>query len=314
MSTLEATTLQGMWAALPVPWTHADQIDDGALRENVRRACAAGVSGVYTHGTTGEFYAQTPDEWQQVATATLEETKPFHTPVQIGCTALWTAEAIRRVTFAQRAGADAVQLAFPFWMQVTDHQAVRFLTDVASAAPGMPIVLYNTDRAKKPLTLELLARILDAGVPLIGCKGVRGSGELAALHAAAPHVQFFVGENRLAEWWPHGARGSYSSFVNACPALMLRYFGLCRSGDPEAGVIAARLHRMLEEYVVPRLALGLFDTALDRVIAASTGFLTGDLLLSRPPYDSASRADVDALRSWCAQHMPEFIREVRPAS
>ena len=56
--------------------------------------CAgAGAHGVYTHGTTGEFYAQTPEEWRQVARVTVEECRPFGTPTQVGCTALWTAKS-----------------------------------------------------------------------------------------------------------------------------------------------------------------------------------------------------------------------------
>lgn len=70
---LTSDTLKGMWAGMPVPWTAQDQVDEEALRENVRRMCRAGAHGVYTHGTTGEFYAQTPEEWRQVARVTVEE-------------------------------------------------------------------------------------------------------------------------------------------------------------------------------------------------------------------------------------------------
>jgi 4-hydroxy-tetrahydrodipicolinate synthase len=61
---LTTETLKGFWGGLPVPWTERDEIDEESLRENVRRTCEAGAHGVYTHGTTGEFYAQTLDEWK----------------------------------------------------------------------------------------------------------------------------------------------------------------------------------------------------------------------------------------------------------
>ena len=231
---LASETLKGMWAGLPVPWDTRDQLDESALRENVRRVCRAGVHGVYTHGTTGEFYAQTAEEWARVVDATVAECKPFGIPTQIGCTALWTAEVIRRVAYAQQAGADGVQIAFPFWMQLTDAQAVKFLQDVSSAVPGMPLTIYNTERAKKPLTADLLKRITDAGIPLIGCKGVGSLEELQALFEAGPRVKFFVGECHLATYWKCGARGVYSSFVYACPRFMLRYFQLCEVGNAEA--------------------------------------------------------------------------------
>ncbi|MGH9397501.1 MAG: dihydrodipicolinate synthase family protein [Terriglobia bacterium] len=302
--------LEGMWAGLPVPWTARDEIDEVALRENVRRTCRAGVHGVYTHGSTGEFYAQTPEEWRRVVSATIEEAGPFRTPVQAGCTSLWTQEVIRRAAYAQEAGAGADQIAFPFWLALTDDQALRFLQDVTTAVPGIPVIIYNTERSKKPLTVGLLKRIMDSAIPVIGCKGARGKDELKALHDAAPHVRFFVSEAELAEQWEFGARGCYSSFVYACPRLMLRYFEMCKQMNPDAKQMARGLRRMVVEYVIPRLEKGMYDTAFDRTFATATGFLTGSLLSSRDPYDSPTQRDVQEFRDYCARFLPEFIREV----
>lgn len=310
MPYLSFSTLKGMWAGLPVPWTSRDKIDEAALRENVRRTCRAGAHGVYTHGTTGEFYAQTLAEWKQVVIATIEEARAFQTPIQIGCTSLSTRDVIRRVAFAQESGANAVQVAFPFWLPLTDAQALRFLTEVTKAIPGIPLVLYNTERSRKPLTVDLLKRILDAAVPLIGCKGARTRKELRLFHQVAPRVKFFVGEASLARWWQDGARGSYSSLIYACPRLMVRYYKMCKQNGREAKVVERKLKRLATEYVLPRLARGMYDTAFDRTFATATGFLAGNLLFSRAPYDSATAADVQEFREWCARRFPEFLQEV----
>lgn len=308
-SNLTARNLAGMWAGLPVPWTPEDEIDEPALRENVRRMCRAGAHGVYTHGTTGEFYAQSCEEWKRVAAATLEEARAFGTPVQIGCTSLFTRDAVFRMAYAQKEGASAVQIAFPFWLEVSDSQAIRFLTEISHAVPGMPLVIYNTRRSRKTLTPPLLSRILDAGIEVIGCKGVRGADDLRNLHEAAPHVRFFVAESQLAGWWKHGARGCYSSLIYACPRLMLRYYNLCKKGDPAAVQIAGKLQQLTGEFVTPRLKQGMYDTAFDRTFATATGFLSGALLFSRGPYDSATTEDVRQFRDWCAQTFPEFLQD-----
>lgn len=310
MSFLTTSALEGIWAGLPVPWTESNEIDESALRENVRRVCRAGAHGVYTHGTTGEFYAQTPEEWRRVVIATIEEAKPYGTPVQIGCTSLWTQEVIRRAAYALDAGAAAIQIAFPFWLPLTDDQSLRFLKEVTMAVSAMPVVIYNTAQSKKTLTAGLLKRIMDAGIPVIGCKGVRSTDELASLHGAAPELRFFVGEADLAGWWKYGARGCYSSLVYACPRLILHYYEMCRRRDPEAERIAQALKRIISEYVIPRIERGMYDTAFDRVFAMATEFLTGSLLLSRGPYDSPTQKDVLEFRDWCARCFPEFIQEV----
>ncbi len=306
---LTSDTLKGMWAGMPVPWTAQDQVDEKALRENVRRTCRAGAHGVYTHGTTGEFYAQTPEEWRQVARLTVGECRPFGTPTQVGCTALWTAEVVRRARFAQEIGAGGIQVAFPFWLALSDAEAAAFLKEVTRQAPGMPLILYNTGRSKKPLTPDLLKRLLDQDLPLIGCKGVDSPEEAAAFLELAPRLRIFVGEHNLADWWQAGVRGCYSSLIYACPKLMLRYFELCEEGHPEAVEIGQGLQRISREFVVPLLPEGFTDTAFDRTFAAATGFLTGELLSSRPPYRAATQSDVDRFRQICLRVFPRFYEE-----
>jgi len=308
--TLTVDTLRGMWAGLPVPWTSQDELDEAALRENVRRICRAGAHDVYTHGTTGEFYAQSEEEWKHVVRATVEECKSEGRPCQIGCTALCTREVIRRVRVAQQTGADGVQIAFPFWLELTDDQAVRFLRDVKDAVPGIPFILYNTTRSKKPLTIHLLRQALDAEVPIIGCKGVQNKQELEEFLKIGPQLRFFVGEYDLASNWSSGARGCYSSFVYACPRFMLRYFDLCEQDSEEAKQIEENLKRFVAECVTRLIRRGMYDTALDRCFAAMTGFLSGNLLQSRQPYDAATQKDVNDCREWCSSNLPEFITGV----
>ncbi|MBG87811.1 MAG: hypothetical protein CMO80_13035 [Verrucomicrobiales bacterium] len=74
----------GPWAGLPVAWTDDDRFDEATYRADVRACCQAGIPGIYTAGTTGEFYAMEFDEFQQVARATVEEAHRCDTPAMIG--------------------------------------------------------------------------------------------------------------------------------------------------------------------------------------------------------------------------------------
>ena len=307
---LNSGSLKGMWAGMPIPWTNRDQLDEEALRENTRRICAAEAHGVYTHGTTGEFYAQSEEEWKNVARATVEECQNMATPSQVGCTALWTGGVIRKAVFAQTLGTDAIQIAFPFWLPLNEIQSLNFLKEVSSAVPEMPITLYNTSRSKMTLTEDLLKKILASYIPLVGCKGVRSKEELDRFSRIAPQVQFFVGEADLASHWKYGARGSYSSFIYACPHFMLRYYQLCEEGSSEAQSIGRSLRQFSQDYVEPRYKKGMHDTAFDRTFAAMTGFLTGNLLQCRGPYESPSQEDVEDCRTWFSNYLPAFLLDV----
>ena len=79
-------TFRGPWAGLPVAWTDAGNFDEETYRQDVRRCAEAGMPGVYTGGTTGEFYAMEFQEFQAVARATVEECHAGGKPAMIGCT------------------------------------------------------------------------------------------------------------------------------------------------------------------------------------------------------------------------------------
>ncbi len=71
---LNRDNFTGPWAGLPVAWTENDEFDENVYRGDVARCCGAGIPGVYSGGTTGEFYAMEFDEFQAVARATVEAT------------------------------------------------------------------------------------------------------------------------------------------------------------------------------------------------------------------------------------------------
>ena len=304
---LSFAALKGLWAGLPVTWTEDDRFDEERYRRNVRRVCRVGAHGVYTHGTTGEFYAQSFDEWLAVAKATLEEAHACGTPVQIGVTDLSTRQVIRKMESAAQLGADAVQTALPFWMPLNQAEAVGFFVNLAKAVPGMPIVLYATARAKTPVTPELLRRVLDAGVPLIGCKYTGPVTDIPAFIRTCPEVSFLVGEADLASGMAAGARGACSSYVYVCPRYMLRYYALCEAGEWEAA-------RAIEEHVRAWLsgpckhlfAKGLQDSALDRTFAYAAGFIEIELRC-RSPYIYASQEDLEMYIQLCQEGFPEFL-------
>ena len=82
---LTRETFVGPWAGLPVAWDEDDRFDEQTYRQDVKRCCQAGVPGVYSGGTTGEFYAMEFDDFKAVARATVEECKAEGTAVMIGC-------------------------------------------------------------------------------------------------------------------------------------------------------------------------------------------------------------------------------------
>ncbi len=135
---LSRATFIGPWAGLPVAWTDDDRFDEAIYRADLTRCCKAGMPGVYTRGTTGEFYAMEFDEFQEIARATIEQCHAFATPAMIGCTSTYTRGAVRRAEFAAEMGADAIQLALPYWLAIANEQIIPFFVTWLLPATDCP--------------------------------------------------------------------------------------------------------------------------------------------------------------------------------
>jgi dihydrodipicolinate synthase/N-acetylneuraminate lyase len=307
---LTRETFTGPWAGLPVAWTVDNRFDETTYRGDVTRCCQAGVPGVYSGGTTGEFYAMEFDEFQQIARATVEACHACGKPAMIGCSSTYTLGAVRRAQFAAELGADAIQVALPFWMEMGEEQIVPFFKEVAAACGGIPISIYETTRAKRVLTLKQHRDIHSAVPNYLMVKsnadtlGVTPEG-CAAL---SEFVNVFVGESLWNALGPQGARGSCSSMVYWNPRVILDAWREVKQQNWNAvGRCLEQielLHQFLHDEFAPK---GFTDTAYDRLGGVASGFLKTSLR-SRPPYPSASEEDVRILRRWYEEHFPKMLQ------
>jgi len=308
---LERDAFVGPWAGLPVAWTDDDVFDEEIYRADVARTCGAGVPGVYSGGTTGEFYATEFDEFCRISAAMVEECRARNVPAMVGCTSTYTLGAVRRAQWAAQIGASAIQVALPFWMQVGEEQVVPFFRDVARAAGNMPLSIYETTRAKKVLTLAQHRAIFEAAPSYTMVKANAGTigAEPDGCQALSEFVNVFVGETRWSELGPRGAVGCCSAMVYWNPRLILELWGQLRERRWEE--LDARVPKLeaLHEFLAGHFAAkGYTDTAYDRMGGRAGGFLKTSLR-SRGPYPSATLDDVERLRQWYAESFPEMLQQ-----
>ncbi len=305
----DSKLFSGPWAGLPVAWTDDDRFDESAYRADVKRCCLAGIPGVYTGGTTGEFYAMELDEFREVACATIEECHSHSTPAMIGCSATYTLGTVRRARIARELGADAVQVTLPYWMEVRDVEIVPFFELVAEAADGLPLSIYETTRCKRTLTLDQHRAIKDAVSSYEMVKA--NAGTIGATpngcEALSELVSVFVGESHWAELGRQGVRGGCSAMVYWNPQYILQLWSNVENRNwvavDGAHSRIVSLHKFLSQQYGSK---GFTDTAYDRLGGVALGILRTSLH-SRGPYPSATVADVETLRAWCQEHFPEMI-------
>jgi len=311
-SKLTSTTLKGVWAAVTLPWHEDLSLDEVAFRENLRRLIAARVHGIYTTGSTGEFYALDWDEFRHMVDLFAATTSSSGIPVQVGCAADDTRDICRQIEYAFHAGADGVQVVLPYWMELTDLEVIQFFRDVAAASAGLPIIHYNITRAKNYLGGEDYRRILEVAPNLIGVKFAFAGGHFGQLQNAlqmCPEIAFFVAENLLVTGMQMGIRGSYSSVVCMNPPYMLKMFGLAEARQwDEAVAMQMYLVRFFRELgsVLDEMGAGGMDPVCDKGMSVASGMFIGHQR-TRPPYIGWSDEQVRHFHAWLERAYPDLL-------
>ena len=304
---IEREQLCGIWAALPLPWRKDGSLDAALFSRDVARCCVSGVHGVYSGGTTGEFYAQDFECFSEVNRIMTETAHAHNVPVQAGCTALSTSEACKRVRYACDIGADIIQIALPFWLELDDDEVVAFFADIATVAGDTPIVHYDTVRSKRRISPKLYHRLCRVVPTLWGTKfGGADTYSVRQITLANPDLKVFVGEHILASSVPMGATGCYSALALLSPSWMIKYYEACHSRCwDRAFEIQNEVNRMfaqLGNLPTP----GLQDTALDRIFCQVDQFLECTLD-SKGPYRNSTQKDLEHVRSWVRENLPHIL-------
>jgi 4-hydroxy-tetrahydrodipicolinate synthase len=313
MSRLTADEIRGVWAGITMSWDAADRFDEASYRTNINKACGSGAYGVYTTGSTGEFYAIDENEFRNMVDIQAEICGTNNVPLQIGCCADATRKTLRLVEYAaSKAEVGAVQIVLPYWMELTEREVLQFFRDIYTLCPDMPIVHYNIPRAKGFLNGADYLKIAEVAPSLVGVKYTFGGSNFGALQGtlrALPHLSFFVAENLLASAMQLGARGTYSSLVSVNPQFMLNMYEHAAAGRWEEAI---ELQRAADQFFgdaagfIQSRGEGTIDPVFDKGLAVAAGTIVGSAR-TRAPYIGWTDETVLAMREWLIENYPQFV-------
>ncbi|HTF31367.1 MAG TPA: dihydrodipicolinate synthase family protein, partial [Flavitalea sp.] len=81
---LTAQNLKGTWGTLLLPVNADETIDYFRLADELDYLIAAGLNGIYSNGTAGEFHNQTEQEFDAIQVVLSEKCLRAGMPFQIG--------------------------------------------------------------------------------------------------------------------------------------------------------------------------------------------------------------------------------------
>lgn len=295
MKPLKASELHGNWGTLLLPINPDDSIDWDLLGREIDQLLLAGVDGIYSNGSAGEFHTQTEAEFERVSALLAQKCYAAGRPFQIGAchpSAQISRERIRRTKTLQPS---AFQVILPDWFPPRWPEILSFLETVAAEAAPIPLVLYNPPHAKRRLDPAEWLELAEAIPSLIGIKVPSGDDAwYEAMQPVMKRLSVFIPGHQLATGLARGAHGAYSNVACLSPRGAQRWYEHCRY-DPAIGFAwQSAIQSFWEGNIAPLITRDhLCNMAADKAAAAAGGWLRGFSPRLRWPYHSA---DADTVR------------------
>ena len=231
--------LKGLAFVTVTPFDKDGNLDLDGYRQNVRWMCekTKNVKVTITPcGSNGEFSSMSEEEHKSVIKACVEEVKGRH-PVLAGAGRAGTKQTIEISKYAQKVGADGLQIILPYYFIPTEEGMINHFKMLA-AAVDIGIVIYNNPAFSgswiKPNLMKKVIAVCD--------------DKICGIKENTPHLMLFNAMARLLEgtdislhsgfgeqWYayqfPWGADGFVSPFGNWFPEYPIALFEAAKKYD-----------------------------------------------------------------------------------
>jgi dihydrodipicolinate synthase/N-acetylneuraminate lyase len=307
MTPLAASEILGNWATVLLPINGNDAIDWARLETQIAVLVEAGVNGIYTNGTTAEFWSQTEAEFDRLSSLVAERCEHAGVPFQIGACHVSPQLTLERIRRARELNPGAIQVTLPDWWKPSDDEALAALAKFAEAASPVGLVLYNPPHAKRNLTPQDFGRLKKALPEIVGVKVAGGdAGWYARMRTEMRGLSVFVPGHHLATGLKLGAHGAYSNVACLQPRGAQVWYESMKT-TAAALNLEQRIQNFMDRHIVPfRAAHGFSNFALDKLLAAIGGWTDADTRV-RWPYASIPMAEAERLRPIALELLPDLF-------
>lgn len=308
MQPLTAPELRGVWSSVLLPVRADESFDMGRLAEVVDFLVGAGVHGIYTNGTAGEFHTLSDAEYDTIHEMVAAKCTAAGLPYQLGASHPSGQLSLERVARAVPLRPGAVQVVLPDWLPLGADEVLAAVARMAEVAAGTPLVLYNPPYAKTQVGPELFGRLAAEVPALIGIKVPGGDHDWYGRMAeeVGGRLAVFVAGHTLASGRRLGACGAYSDVAAMSPAGAVAWYRQMDS-DPDGALdLERRLRGFLDRHIAPLARAGYCDPALDKTLAAIGGW--GPIgTRVRWPHRWVDEGLVPGLRAEADRAVPEML-------
>ncbi len=227
--------LRGIIPPIVTPLLNNNEIDQDGLEKLIEHIISGGVHGVFLLGTTGEapnLSYELRKEFIKKACALVDK----RVPVVVGITDTCFEGSLEIAETAKNAGADAVVIAPPYYIPMSQIEMEEYLEALVPKLP-LPFLLYNMPSCTKMhMTLKTVRKAKELGA--IGIKD--SSGDISYLYSLieefkdSPDFSIIVGtELFIPETIIYGGHGAVAGGANLFPRFFVDLYEASKAKDME---------------------------------------------------------------------------------
>ncbi|MBB2202633.1 dihydrodipicolinate synthase family protein [Gluconacetobacter tumulisoli] len=218
---------EGIYTPAITPLTPGGEIDKSAFAEVLESLIDAKVHGIIIGGSTGEYYAHTPQERLDLA-ACAKDVIGSRTALVVGTGATRTEDSVAYAKSAKEIGADAILVTSPPYALPTQSENAAHALKIDRAA-GLPIMLYNYP-ARMGVCMETeYFDIVGQSRNVVAIK--ESSGDMSRVHLLAckyPGIGLSCGwDDQALEFFAWGARSWVCAGSNFIPHEHIALYEAC---------------------------------------------------------------------------------------
>lgn len=229
---------QGIIPAVVTPFDEEERLNEEGMREIIDFLVKRGVHGIFAVGSQGEFYSLTEEEKKRLIEVCVDAVDG-RVPLLIGTGGITTRECIRMTQYAQEAGATAVSLITPYYINPSQEELYLHYQEIAKST-NLPLFLYtNPSRTTVDLAPETVAGLADGFDNVVGIKD--SSGNLAQtaeyIRLCPKGFKVLVGRDTLIYGGLlYGAVGAVAATANVVPDMVVGIYDSVKNNNlKEAG-------------------------------------------------------------------------------
>ena len=230
---MNGSFIKGVIPALITPMNEDQSLSEIGLNALIDGVIKAGVHGVFTCGTAGEFWALSFEEKRRLYEWTVASTDG-RVPVYLGTSANSTSEAVLLARVADEVGADCLSVLTPAFITPTDDEMFDHYGAIAEAT-DLPILLYNLPaRTGNALSIDLVQRLHYRFPNIVGVKDSSGNFEqaIAFIRELPDDFKFVMGRDTLIHAaFREGAVAAIAASANVAPEIAVGIYEAHIAGD-----------------------------------------------------------------------------------